>query len=1264
MRKFIYLLRRAGFFAILVCAFSTAFAQNTGTIKGNIKDANGNPLASASVTLEGVRGGTLTDAAGNYLLRVKPGSYTLLISYVGAAPQRFQIVVAEGQTIEQNVSVNVSSDLGDVVVVGSRSRQPRSKLNTVVPVDVINAREVKTYAQADVSQMLTYVAPSFQSARQTISDGTDHIDPAGLRGLGPDQTLVLLNGKRRHNTALVNINGTVGRGSVGTDLNTIPAAAIERIEVLRDGAAAQYGSDAIAGVINIVLKKNYKGLNVSGMLGQNFTTMPYAGGVKIEDGLNQQLDFSGGYGWKNGAYVNASGQWLKRGATNRSGLDNIPLIYYGNGGGLPPTSAVPPGVTANDYYRWLMDLDRGVVTQRNYDRRNIVAGNSSNTNTGVFLNAGAPIAKVANVYLAAGFSERNGAASGFSRNPNSWNQQPVLSNGQRFYYDGFLPQIHTRLIDYSVLTGATVKLGSWDLDVSNTRGENTIRYDIKNTGNASLPANDNPKTEFYAGTLGFLQNTINVDLDRRIDFGSNRSLNVAFGGESRYERFTIGAGEPTSHINGLRQFQPDPIPPYPGTTNYFTFSPGPSVPGAQVFPGFQDSVAIKANRNVYAFYADLELRANMLTLGGAIRYETYDEFQANYDNLSYKLAARYDITSRFAVRASGSTGFRAPSLHQRYFQNTSTQFVGGLPSQALTANNYSPVVRDVFGIESLTPETSKSLTAGFVGNISSNTSFTLDGYFIRIDDRIVLSSQFNRANNTLVDAILDNAGVPGDINALQFWTNAINTETKGIDLVFTQRFRLGNGNATLSVAGNYNKNSVVGPIQSNSVIDDPSNNPSETDPTKNPANDLKTGLFDRQQRARIEVGQPQTKLNISLNYDFRKVNFLLRTVRFGEVTNLNQVDPASRNSANNFFWNDVGLGTDQTFSPKWVTDLAITLKACPGVNFTVGANNLFDVYPDRVYVDPRNDPNAYYNAPVASALNVNKRTGGHDASRDLSNRGRFLYSANQFGFNGRFLFARLSIDVFEIGKCVKKPAKVVPPPPPPPPPPAPKDTDGDGITDDADACPTAAGPKVLNGCPDKDGDGIADKEDACPDVAGPRSFNGCPDKDGDGIQDSKDKCADVPGIAKYEGCPIPDRDNDGVADDEDRCPETAGPVSNFGCPLLEEMNFNAKNVTFLTGSSKLTRQATSELDELVVIMNKFPKLGINIDGHTDNTGTAAKNMALSQTRANEVKDYLVKKGVEESRLTATGYGQEKPLGNNATAAGRAQNRRVEFSVRN
>src|SRR3984893_12414421 len=326
MRNVFSRLLSASLLSVFLLAAQFVFAQ-TATIKGTVKDANGNPFVNATVTVEGQKGGTLTDANGNYTLKVQPGSLTLVISYVGQAPKRIPLTVNPGETLTQNVELTDIADLSGVVVLGSRSRAPRSKLTTPVPVDVIQTREVKQFAQTDLSQALTYAIPSFQSARQTISDGTDHIDPAGLRGLGPDQTLVLLNGKRLHNTPLVNINGTVGRGSVGTDLNQIPTAAIDRIEVLRDGAAAQYGSDAIAGVINIILKKNYNGFTISGMLGQNFTNMPYNGGQSTQDGLNRQIDFTWGMTGKPGQYLTLSGQWLKRDASNRSGNDNIPLIY-------------------------------------------------------------------------------------------------------------------------------------------------------------------------------------------------------------------------------------------------------------------------------------------------------------------------------------------------------------------------------------------------------------------------------------------------------------------------------------------------------------------------------------------------------------------------------------------------------------------------------------------------------------------------------------------------------------------------------------------------------------------------------------------------------------------------------------------------------------------------------------------------------------------------------------------------------------------------
>jgi len=370
------------------------------------------------------------------------------------------------------------------------------------------------------------------------------------------------------------------------------------------------------------------------------------------------------------------------------------------------------------------------------------------------------------------------------------------------------------------------------------------------------------------------------------------------------------------------------------------------------------------------------------------------------------------------VRASLSTGFRAPSLHQRYFQNTSTQFVGGLPSQALTANNNNPIVREAFGIDALLPEKSKSVTAGVVGKIFNSVTFTLDAYFIRIEDRIVLSTQFQRSN-PIVAKILNDFGADPSITALQFWTNAVNTETKGIDVVVTDRFKLGPGNASISVAANVNHNMVVGPLNTNSVIDDPANNPSQSDPTKNPANDLSTALFDRQQRSRIEVAQPKSKVNLTFAYDLRKFNFLVRTVRFGETQFINAADPFAQ-KPDGTYWSDLGFGADQTFSAKWTTDVVITVKPKSGLSLSVGANNIFDVYPDRFFVDPRNDRAAVYANPVQSSTSVFKSTGGYAAGRDASNRGRFLFSANQFGFNGRFLFARLAVDLAELTRAKKK----------------------------------------------------------------------------------------------------------------------------------------------------------------------------------------------------------------------------------------------------
>lgn len=931
----------------------------------------------------------------NRLLIVVP----VLIAQIASAQTPKKIIP---KTLEDTMRIQ---DLEGVVIVGSRAGV-RSKLSTTVPVDVVSTKEIKPYAQTDVSQMLTYNVPSFQSARQTISDGTDHIDPAGLRGLGPDQTLVLLNGRRLHSAALVNINGTVGRGSVGTDLNTIPAAAIERIEILRDGAAAQYGSDAIAGVINVVLKKNYNGFTISSLLGQNMTNMPYKGGIHMYDGVNQQIDFSGGFAKSNGTYLNISGQFTRRYATNRSGDDNIPLVYLGNNGAFP-TNPYGGAVSDADYRRWLMDMDADIVRKQGYSRHNVVAGNSYEQNLSTYLNGGVRLGSHMDFYLTAGINKRDGVASGFSRNPNSISQEPVLANGERYYYNGFLPQIAPRIVDWNLLTGFTIRAGGWNIDISNMAGRNTVRYTVQHSGNASRPASDAVQTKFYAGQLSFLQNTVNLDISRRYDYHATTSLNVAFGGELRHEAFEISSGEPNSYNNGQRVGRVDSISPYPGQTKWTTFGGIATASGSQVFPGFKDVDAVRATRNIYAAYGDLELTLGKLLVDGAGRFEDYAEQGFSYHNISGKLSARYELSSQFSLRASVSNGFRAPSLHQRYFQNTSTQFVGGQAQTSLTANNQNPIVRNAFGIRELKPETSVSYTLGVVGKLSPGLTVTVDGYFISIKDRIVLSTAFSRSN-PLVDAILKANHVDSSVSSVQFWTNAINTETKGIDAVITEKFRLGGGNATILLAANFNKNSVIGALHTNSVIDDPKNNPSVGNKAANPTNDLSATLFDRQQRGRIETGQPQNKINLTFSYNLHRWDFLARAVRFGKVQFLHNIDPKLINPTTGAYFNDVGFGVDQVFSAKVTTDVVLSYKAGAGVTLSIGGNNIFDVYPDRVFVDPRNDLQTVHDNPIAGA---NKAPGGYNSARDASNRGRLLFGTNQFGYNGRFLFTRIVLDI-------------------------------------------------------------------------------------------------------------------------------------------------------------------------------------------------------------------------------------------------------------
>ena len=963
-------------------------------VKGIVKDAITNQgIPGTSVVVEGRSSGTATDNNGNYTLRIPEGSYKIKISSVGYETSIISVSVSGTEFITQDVTLKEStSTLQEIAVIGSRSATARTNIQTATPVDVISTKELKSFGQVDVGQILNYVAPSFSSNRQTVTDGTDHIDPASLRGLGPDQVLVLLNGKRRHTSSLVNINGSVGRGSVGTDMNVIPVAAIERIEVLRDGAAAQYGSDAIAGVINIVLKKGYTGTSASLTYGSNMTTMNYTAPVlgsttptsfskSITDGQVFQFDFSKGFRLGKEGSLTVSAQVNDRGRTSRTGLDNAPTIYLGANGGFPGT---PAGQDQNAFRAKLIADDAALASSRNYNRENMIFGNSSARNYGVFVNGGIPLDATSEIYFSGGYTYRTGQGFGNNRIPVARNQQPLKGDGNLFYQDGFLPGIESDIYDKSGILGYKTKIGEWSMDVSNVYGNNTFQFSVFNSGNASLPAADIQQTSFNAGKLSFTQNTFNLDFSRNFqNVGGFNYMNLAFGGEIRIEKFKIMAGELNSYFGAAIQRPTAPL--FVGGPAQGTTAAGP---GSQVFPGYQPSDETDRTRDNEAIYADFEAEKGKLLFGVAARFENFSDFGSTING---KVSARLQITDGIAIRGAASTGFRAPSLHQRYFQNTSTQFINGLPSNTLTVNNDNDIARKTVGVDALRPEKSVNLSLGLTAKLGNSATLTVDAYQIEISDRIVYSGAYSRAQLGITDA----AQFPG-VNNVRFFANAVNTKTQGIDIVATDRIQLGKGRLTLSAALNFNNNKVTG-INSTPLIDAERNN----DPANNPSTWYRTALFDRQQVALIEDYLPNSKWNLSAAYSVGKFDLTFRAVRFGETKFKNVVDPNAVKSDGTYWNTQFDHGTagnaapiDQTFQAVWISDLVVGYRITKSLYASVGANNLFDVYPDQIFIDARNA----------------KGSVDYNASRDASNRGRLLFQPNQGGYNGRFVFGKLSVN--------------------------------------------------------------------------------------------------------------------------------------------------------------------------------------------------------------------------------------------------------------
>ena len=777
--------------------------------------------------------------------------------------------------------------IDEVTVTGSRNKK-RTAIDTPVPVDVIDVKQIsQATGQVDVNQLLQFAAPSFNSNKQSGSDGADAVDPATLRGLGPDQTLVLLNGKRYHQSSLVNLFGTKGRGNSGTDMNTIPLDAIKRIEVLRDGASAQYGSDAIAGVINVILNDRKQGFEAKAFYGLNLFRSPHGGNAIVSDknldGLT--LDVSGNYGTKigrNGGFLNVTGEVVSKGYAIRNAnpeLYTAPRQRFGD-------------AKSNNYY--------------------------------IFYNAEIPVSAKTDLYSFGGFSYRNTDAYAWTRDAEADGNVPSI------YPNGFNPIENTEIKDFTFNNGLKFKLANWDLDVFNAFGSNQFMYNLNNTVNATLGANS--KTSFDAGGHSLLQNTTGFNASKPFDV--LEGLNIALGAEFRYEQFKIIKGEEQSYsaydINGNIVTASTP-------QNLLVINPlsGNVRPaGSQGFPGY--SSAVDQGRNNFAAYLDteLDLTKNWM-ISAAGRFENYNDFGSTING---KFSTRYKITKGFAFRGSVSTGFRAPSLVQKFYGLNFTNFQGGQLVTIQLASNDSALAKAV-GIPQLKQEKSVNGSAGFTFNSNKFTA-TVDGYYVKVKDRIVLTGNFDQSDDKIGQILIDN-----QIDQAQFFTNAIDTKTLGLDIILTYSENIGSGKLTSSFAANFNDMEIT------SV---------NTTPELKGKEDV---YLSPREKAFILASAPKNKFNLSLNYKIHKFNTNLQLVRFDKVTLIGY------NGADDF----------QKYGAKVTTDLSFGYDFSKNFNWTIGAKNIFNRYP---------------NLQVPAVSDGNTESGG-------------IFDPVQMGFAGRQIFTRI-----------------------------------------------------------------------------------------------------------------------------------------------------------------------------------------------------------------------------------------------------------------
>lgn len=818
--------------------------QSKNIIRGIVLDQFYQPIQKTNVIEEHTQNGTITKNDGTFELELFE-SNSLIFSHIG---YKTQIIAPDTHFLK--VFLKSGIELDEVLIVGSRNKR-RKKIDSPVATDVIDIKNIKQKSEfLGVNQFIQNEIPSFNATKQSGSDGADHIVPATYRGLGPDQTLVLINGKRRHQTSLINLYGTRGRGNSGTDLNAIPTAAIKKIEILKDGAAAQYGSDAIAGVINIVLNDSPNETNVNSTVGffnaGNNTNFKRKG----IDGLTYKVDVNHGATINKNGFINFSGEFVSKGHTFR----------------------------------------RGTAIRENYGDAAIMGSN-------LFLNTEIPISKNINAYGNAGYNYKNTKAYAFTRPTDS--ERNVIA----IYPDGFNPLITSNISDKSFTLGIKGNIKKWQIDFSNTYGNNYFHYFIKETLNATLL--ENSPNEFDAGGHSLSQNITNIDFSKYFP-SVLKGLNIATGLENRIENYKIFAGEEASYasydINGNIVTSTTPsnlIPTFNGNIR-----PG----GSQGFPGYALSNQVDRTRTSFSVYLDTEIDfTKKWLLATALRYENYSDFGST---LNTKVASRYRISPKTNLRFSLSTGFRAPSLAQVYYNLMFTNYIGNTPVESLLIANNNPLTKQ-FGIEKLKEEKAVNYSLGINYKATKNFQFSIDSYYIFIKDRIILSGNFDATN------------LNSSAQNVQFFANGVNTATYGIDFRTSWFKQFSNASITVNFSGNFNKMDIT------------SINNKELD---------QETFFGIREQYFLKASAPKHKL--ILNTLFTKGKFSLSNT-LTKYSGIELIDWQIQQPLSNF--NNSSTERFQasldTYAPKYTLDTHLTYRFSKKIRFQLGVNNIFNSYP-------------------------------------------------------------------------------------------------------------------------------------------------------------------------------------------------------------------------------------------------------------------------------------------------------------------------------